>query len=95
MHIKLHMPAGFHAFIVPYCFGVHTPYTSRDFLLFTSTLKISKDVKGFHVLKGVFQISNMFPIEKKNSYDCLIVCKRLSQEDTAETKYVDVRHLFV
>lgn len=95
MHIKLHMPAGFHAFIVKYCFGVHTSYTAYDFLLFTSTLKISKDIKGFHILKGAFQISNMFPIEKIMSYDCLIECKRLSQEDAAETKHIGVRHLFV
>lgn len=78
MHIKLHMPAGFHAFIVKYCFGVHTSYTSCDFLLFTSTLNKSKYIKGFHVFKAVLKISNVSSIERTLFYDYLIECKRLS-----------------
>lgn len=51
LHIKLHMPAGVHAFIVKYYCRVYTSYTSRDFFTLVSALVLNKAVMAIYVSK--------------------------------------------
>lgn len=72
VHIKLHMPAGFHAFVIKYCLCVRTLYTSYDFLLLTST-RTSKYIKGCYIFKRCFFKNIQHALNRKNAVLALLL----------------------
>lgn len=54
LHIKLHMPAGVHAFIVKYYCRVYTSYTSCDFFTLVSVFLLNKAMMAIYSSKYIF-----------------------------------------
>lgn len=51
LHIKLHMPAGVHAFIVKYYCRVYSSDTSCDFFTLVSGLVLNRAVMAIYISK--------------------------------------------
>lgn len=53
LHIKLHMPAGVHAFIVKYYCRVYTSYTSCDFPTLVSAFVLDRTIMIIYISKYI------------------------------------------